>query len=372
VDDEALATDHEELTDVAEPAAEVASLGFVAGLDLAEALYGAVIEPLLARRMPGLTYGAALLGPGADVLGFDTPVSTDRDWGPRLQLFLSGWQLERFGEQLDDLLQKELPDELHGFATRVGDPPRHRVELATLPEFVLAHLGFDPTDGITLRDWLTTPQQRLLELTAGLVLRDDGGELEQARSALAFYPDPLWLYLMAAQWARIAQLEPLVGRTGVVGNDTGSRVVAAKLVRELMRLAFLTERRYAPYEKWLGSAFARLHCAGRLGPLLGRVLGAYDWTQRENHLVEAYRVVATLHNNLGRTDPLETEASSFQGRPYKVIHGDRFAAALHAAIDHPAVAGLPRGLGAIDQVTDNAELLTSPERCRRLGPLWDH
>ena len=84
-----------------------------------------------------------------------------------------------------------------------------------------------------------------------------------------------------------------------------------------MRLAFLQEKRYFPYEKWLGSAFARLQCARRLGPILGRVLAAYDWTQRETHLVEAYRIVATLHNNLGVTEPLETEASAYHGRPYK-------------------------------------------------------
>ena len=33
-----------------------------------------------------------------------------------------------------------------------------------------------------------------------------------------------------------------------------------------MRLAFLMERQYAPYAKWLGPAFARLACAPRLTP----------------------------------------------------------------------------------------------------------
>jgi hypothetical protein len=31
---------------------------------------------------------AALLGPGSEVLGFDTQRSTDHDWGPWLQIFL--------------------------------------------------------------------------------------------------------------------------------------------------------------------------------------------------------------------------------------------------------------------------------------------
>jgi hypothetical protein len=377
----------DELIDIdAAALAEVARPGFVAGLELAGELYSEVVEPLLSRRMPGLAYGAALIGEGSEVLGFDTPVSTDHHWGPRLQLFLAEQDVERHASAVDELLRNELPVELHGYSTNFGAPdgigvrllvPKesgpvdHMIDVTTLSQFTRRRLGFDPREGLTLKDWLVTPQQRLLELTAGRVFRDDEGALAEMRAALAFYPDPLWLYVMAAEWQRISEVDPFVGRTGVAGNDTGSRVVAASIVRRLMRLAFLQEKRYAPYEKWLGSAFARLQCARRLGPVLGRVLGAYDWTQREGHLGEAYRIVATLHNNLGVTDPLETEPSGFHGRPYKVIHGDRFAEALHERIDHPAVQGLPRGLGAIDQVTTSVAVLSKPERCRALASLWN-
>jgi hypothetical protein len=377
----------DELIDIdAAALAEVAQPGFVAGLELAEALYAEVVAPLLRERLPGLTYGAALIGEGSEVLGFDTPVSTDHHWGPRLQLFFAEEDLERHGQTIDELLRNELPHELRGFPTSFGPPDEigvrllvekdsgpvdHMIDVTTVEAFTRQRLGFDPAEGLTLKDWLVTPQQRLLELTAGRVFRDDAGTLSALRKTLAFYPEPLWLYVMAAQWQRISDVEAFVGRTGVVGNDTGSRVVATSIVRDLMRLAFLQEKRYAPYEKWLGSAFARLQCARRLGPVLGRVLGAYDWTQRESHLVEAYRIVATLHNNLGVTDPLATEASGFHGRPYKVIHGDAFAAALHEKIDHPAVQGLPRGLGAIDQVTSSVSVLSKPDRCRALAPLWN-
>jgi hypothetical protein len=363
----------------------VEAQAFVAGLDLAELLYGEAVEPLLAERLPGLAYGAALLGEGSEVLGFDTPVSTDRHWGPRLQLFLQADDLERHGATIDELLRKELPRELRGYPTSFGPPDEsgarllrpstagpidHMIDVTTVRAFVQQRVGFDPAEGLTLRDWLVTPQQRLLELTAGRVFRDDHGTLGELRKTLAYYPPPVWLYVMAAQWERIGQVEAFVGRAGVVGNDLGSRMVATTIVHDLTRLAFMLEKRYAPYEKWLGSAFARLECAKRLGPIFSRVLGAYDWTQRENHLVDAYRVVATLHNNLGVTGALETEASSYHGRDYKVIHADRFATALWDAIDHPAVQSLPRGLGAIDQVTDRADVLGKHERCRALTALW--
>jgi hypothetical protein len=35
------------------------------------------------------------------------------------------------------------------------------------------------------------------------------------------------------------------------------------------------------------------------------------------------------------------------------------------------VQGLPRGLGAIDQVTTSVAVLSKPERCRALASLWN-
>ena len=44
-------------------------------------------------------------------------------------------------------------------------------------------------------------------------------------------------------------------------RELGSAVAAARLVRDLMRLCLLINRCYPPYDKWLGSSFARLSCA---------------------------------------------------------------------------------------------------------------
>lgn len=43
-----------------------------------------------------------------------------------------------------------------------------------------------------------------------------------------------------------------------------------------MRLAMLVERRYAPYPKWFGTAFARLPCAPELRETLEQILSAPD------------------------------------------------------------------------------------------------
>src|SRR5919202_1893833 len=113
-------------------------------------------------------------------------------------------------------------------------------------------------------DWLTCSEHRLLACTSGKVFNDGLGELGPIRERIAYYPHDVWLYILATQWSKIAQEEAFVGRAGDVGDESGSRVVAARLVQYLMRLCFLFERRYAPYSKWFGTAFSRLNCAGQL------------------------------------------------------------------------------------------------------------
>ena len=138
-----------------------------------------------------------------------------------------------------------------------------------------------------------------------------------------------------------------------------------------MGLCFLMERRYAPYAKWLGTAFSRLGCASRLGPVLEAVLRAGSWKEREDRLSEAYAIVAGMHNALGLTPPLGTGVSRYHDRPYLVLHAGRFAAALEGAIGDPAVLRIPHRAGSLDQVCDTTDVLAHPDTCLRLRGFFE-
>lgn len=345
---------------------------FTPGLELSRRFHDEAVGPLMARHWPHVPYAAALLGTGSEVLGFDTPQSMDHHWGPRLQLFFTPADLATIGEQVDTVLARELPHEVHGIPTHFGPPDeigvrllvpahtgpvQHMVTLHSLERFWQDHTGVDPTQAPRVQDWLAIPQQQLLSITAGAVFHDGLGHLDALRRRWQWYPDDLWRYLLASQWTRISQEEAFVGRCGDVGDELGSIVVAARLVRDLMRLCFLIERRYAPYSKWLGTAFARLRCGPNLGPVLRQVMLATHWRDRERHLSEAYAAVATLHNPLGITAPLPTTVTPFHERPYLVIHADRFASALMATVRDPDVLALRPGVGAVDQFVDSTDVL---------------
>ena len=345
-------------------------LSFIKGLDLSQIFYEEVVRPILHKHFPDLPHSAALLGVGSEVLGFDTPQSRDHDWGPRLMLFLTEDDHTRYHEQIERTLSQELPAEIRGYSTNFeyhdDGLTHHRVLILTVRGFAKYLLTFDPTNDIRPVDWLSIPEQRLLMFTAGRVFHDGLGELEPLRAKLRYYPRDVWLYMLAAQWQRIAQEEPFMGRCGQVEDEVGSRLVAARLVRDLMRLCFLMERTYTPYIKWFGTAFARLDCAEFLLSVLLRVLDAASWQEREKHLTTAYEYVAEMHNALGITEPQVAKVRQFYLRPFFVIWAERFVDAIRAAITSEEVRALPKHLGAVDQYVDPTDALNEPQWSRML------
>lgn len=347
---------------------------FIPGLELSRLFFEEAVKPILDAEFPDLRYDAALIGYGSEVLGFDTPMSRDHSWGPRLRLFLAADDLARSGEAINQALRRGLPHSFRGYPTSfVGIPGEtsrrlderdsgevdHFVWIETIADLLRFEFAYEWDGGeIAPADWLTFTQHKLRILTQGAVYHSGLGELEALRQRLHYYPRDIWLYLMAAGWVRISQEEAFVGRTGDVGDELGSRVIAARLIRDLMLLCFLIERVYAPYPKWFGTGFSRLACAPTLTPIFQRVLSAETWHEREQHLSAAYSIVAGMHNGLGVTVPLPTEVSPYHGRPYQVIHGDAFADALRDQISDPVVKRIAAKtwIGSIDQFSDNTDL----------------
>jgi hypothetical protein len=351
---------------------------FVAGLRLCAAFYEQAVRPLLAEELPNLRYAAARIGPGSEVLGFDTPRSVDHDWGPRLELFLSTQDVRRHGTWLHDLLARRLPQTFHGWSTHF-EPPAGRVRVMAPAQGPVAHrvvitdvvswseeqLGFDATLGVRTADWLAVPGQRLAEATGGAVFHDCIDELTRLREHLVWYPTDVWRYLLACQWERISEEEPFVGRTAEAGDELGSRVLTARLVRDVMRLCLLLARKYPPYGKWLGSAFRATPGTQLIAAALTTALEAGP-EARQAALCDAYEAAGAWQNSLGLAAPVEPSRRLFYDRPYAVIDAGRFATALRQRIDDAELLALPP-VGGIDQFVDSTPVLTRPAVARRLS-----
>jgi len=238
-----------------------------------------------------------------------------------------------------------------------------------VPAWLASYLGVDACAGMSTMDWLLTPQQRLLGVVGGRVHRDDDGILEAVRRELAWYPDQVWRWLLACQWHRLAQEEAFVARTAEVGDQTGSAVTAARLVRDVMRLALLLDRRYAPYQKWLGPAFSRGEHPDGLAQECSEAVQATEQERRERSLARAYTILARRHNTAGLTVPVEPSVGSYYSRPAQVLMAGRFTDALLATVTDPGLRALPL-IGAIDQAVDSTDILSTPEIYRRFAGMY--
>ncbi len=286
---------------------------------------------------------------------------------------------------IEDLLARELPPEFMGYSTHMqedGDdsgtlirrpapdgPIRPNVSVSSVRRIVESILGLSPDQPPDLIRWLTLPQQSLREIVSGPIFHDDFDAWAPLQSRFAWYPDDVWRYLLGAQWQAVGQLEPSMGRAAQVGDERGARLIAARLTRLSMELAFLIERTYQPYWKWFGTAFDALPIAARLGPTLDATLAANDHSTRDSAYGETMGLLVRAFNALELGPSAETELQSFHSRPFRVIGGERIAADLLDTITEPELAALPP-VGSIDQLTDVTDLLSSAERAARLDSLY--
>ncbi len=375
---------------------------FIPGLQLSQAFYWEAVRPILDAQFPNLPHSAALLGYGSDVIGQDTPVSRDHGWGPRLILFLAPGEFTAARPQVNEALRQNLPVRFRGYSTNFGAPDpadngvrpvsqietgpvEHMVAIHTIPSFWQQELGVDPYQPLAPVDWLTFAEHSLLSVTGGQVYYDGLG-LEDVRRRFAYYPQAVWLYLLAAQWSLIGQEEAFVGRTSSVGDELGSRIIAGRQVEKLMRLCFLMEKRYPPYSKWFGSAFRQLDCWAIMGPLLENTIAAGSYADREAWLAKAYTLAVEMHNRLSITPPLETCTRTYSGwhllregvtdvslddprntRPHQVIFAERIAEAIQATIHDAEVLALIPNAGSVSQMlTPSSDAVESVSFCRSL------
>ncbi len=298
--------------------------GFLPGLVLSEAFYNDVVSAIVGPH----PHAACLIGKGSEVLGFDTARSTDHGWGPRLQVFLSREHVEPVKRKLEALL----PDDFMGWPVRFPNwqkrPSDHHVDVANLKSWMMDWFGFDPREGMTIDDWLSIPQQLLLEATSGAIFRDDSGEMASLRTTLRWFPKDVWLFYMASQWQTIASVKAIPGRTNEIGDEVGSRLATNKIANAIIRLCFLQSQQYVPFDKWLGTAVSRLPIWARIGPSIKNMIKAKTYTEREDQTIRALSAIGDNHNNLNVTDRVNIEIETYRvfaaERPYLVINAGDF------------------------------------------------
>lgn len=121
------------------------SIDQVSGQELSRRFHAEVVHPVVVAVLGDQPYAAAMLGDGSDVLGYDDDVSTDHDFGPRVQLVVPA-TVEP--EPLLDALAG-LPSSYAGYPVLYGSTSASNgwspgPEVCTPAGLFRARLGFDP------------------------------------------------------------------------------------------------------------------------------------------------------------------------------------------------------------------------------------
>ena len=345
----------------------------VKGLDLCRRYFHEVGLPALREHFPEWLDRAAcgLIGPGSDVFGYDDEISRDHNWGPRFWVVLSPEDYAAVGERMEASLLSELPPEFEGHRIR-GFPPRkgeRHVCVRDVREMCESMLGYaDVPEGDVA--WLGIAEHRLFELQSGEVWHDPQRLLVGLRERTSYFPEMVWRKRMAFFWEGLFFADNFV-RCAVRGERVGEQMYLGWALYCIMRLAFMLNRRYTPYRKWLHRAFRELpRLADELEPMLAQMMDGESAQAKRDAFRAALDVLGRATNELGiiEPQPLDGDPAYLDSGAGFNCYG--FATAIQETITGP-LSKLAYHDGAPDQWAfdlGTAKPLGYPEIVRALFP----
>ncbi len=224
------------------------------GIELSRKYYEEYGLPAIREQFPETErfIAAGMIGAGSECLGYDDGISSDHDYEPGFCIFLPGEDVvDRRTAFLMERMYSKLPKEFMGYKRSLVQPvggARHGV--IRISDFVNEKTG--TSDGVLdIRQWLTVPEQSLLELTDGEIFSDGYGELTGIRDRLAYYPDDIMKKKLAGSLLLMAQSGQYNYMRCIKHGETGAAQIAAfEFAKSTMNVIFILNRRYQPYYKW--------------------------------------------------------------------------------------------------------------------------
>ena len=243
------------------------------------------VLPVLEKEFPGETSVAAagFFGWGSECLGMDDDYSRDHHFGIRINMLLPDEIYQTRSDAIMEVLSEKLPESYEGVSLRVGHVKGAGVSPETLEGFLSRTIGIThPPESPA--DWLAIPEEDVLHVINGEVWHDPAGRFTKLRQVLeAYYPDVVWKRRIA-HWCRYFSGMGLYAMKRAVlrDNEVFATTAFGRTVKWGMELAFLLNRTYYPYDKWLYAIFKNLpEVAPQMDPLLKEAVGGdCSWERR--------------------------------------------------------------------------------------------
>ena len=240
-------------------------------VDISHGFFDDIIKPILERDCPDIAAQTAfgLFGYGSEAFGMDDEYSRDHHWGLRINALTPGTTFEQSHATLLRVMIEKAPSSYRGYSLREGHIGRG-LELDSLQGFLRRTIGLEQAPS-TYAEWLSIPEEDILHVINGEVWYDPAGSFSAIRRTLnAYYPEPVRLRRIA-HWCRyFSGMGTYALRRAILrNNELYATTTFARAIRLGVQLAFLLDRQYYPYDKWLLAYFEKLpRMAERLRPIV--------------------------------------------------------------------------------------------------------
>lgn len=224
------------------------------GIELSEAFYLEHGKPMLENNFAELMdiIAVGICGSGSECFGYDDEISQDHDFEPGFCIFVP--DEPAISSRTEFALERaynKLPKEFMGYKRSVLSPAggnRHGV--IKISEFLVEKTGSKDAC-LSLGDWITLPEQALLEATNGKIFHDGDGRFTKIREELSYFPEDIRLKKLAGNLLIMSQAGLYnYPRCLSRGETASAQLAVSEFVKSALNVVFLLSKRYIPYYKW--------------------------------------------------------------------------------------------------------------------------
>lgn len=235
------------------------------GIELSRSFYEEYGRPMLesefAEHLDRIAVG--LVGHGSECFGFDDEISLDHDFEPGFCIWLTEEDEKKFGFRLFRAYSK-LPKEYMGVQCHDKSAMGSKEKgVHTIEEFYSSYTGRRGAPECW-QDWLYTPSNYFAEATNGTVFTDPLGKFTEIRETIKNgMPEDVRLKKIACCALHMAQAGQYNYKRCIAHGEVGAaRFALDEFAKNASELAFLLERRHAPYYKWIFRSMKGLKSLG--------------------------------------------------------------------------------------------------------------
>lgn len=230
-------------------------------VDISRSFFNQIVKPILERQFPEETAQTAfgVFGYGSEALRLDDELSRDHHWGLRIDALMPSDIFEHKRQAMMDAISRDLPESYEGHSLREGHLVGAGLAPDNLEAYLIRTIGIDraPT---TYEDWLSIPEEDIIHIINGEVWHDPSGTFTAIRETFqGYYPEPVRLRRIA-HWCRYfsGMGTYALKRAILRKNEFYATTRFSNAIRLGVQLAFLLDKVYFPYDKWLMAYFERL------------------------------------------------------------------------------------------------------------------